>query len=190
MIGSLNYGGGSNGSTWNGRNIARLFTECSDITEIAVHANANRIASLMYYEGGGTNKLTIGRNMGWDTLSIVVMNGTDSCIDSLCIGQNDGYPGIRLGSTNGNNIGIATTATSFSNSSNVNYMVVMVVKSLNHLILQSGGGGYGVLIDTNNYITFNKLLLLNIDQVDRPTVENRIITNGAISSGVFAGDQF
>jgi hypothetical protein len=103
-----------------------------------------------------------------------VDNGNVSCIGTLNVGTNNSYPDIRLGSTNGNNIGIATTATSFSNSSNVNYLVVMVVKSLNHLILQSGGGGYGVLIDTNNYITFNKLLV--------PPVVNDIASNDVFAT--------
>ncbi len=38
----------------NGGNNAGLFMECPDNTEIAVHDHANRIAYLMYYEGGGT----------------------------------------------------------------------------------------------------------------------------------------
>ncbi len=52
----MNYGGGTNCSTWNGKNIAGLLMECSDNTEIAVNDNANRIVSLMYYEGDGTKK--------------------------------------------------------------------------------------------------------------------------------------
>jgi hypothetical protein len=67
------------------------------------------------------------------------MNGIVSCIGSLYMGQNDNHPDIGLGSTHGKNIGIATTAASFSTSSNVNDMVVW---SLNRLILQAGGGGY------------------------------------------------
>ena len=50
----LNYGGGSN---WNGGNVAALLLECADNTEIAVHDNGSRLASLIYYEGGGSNKL-------------------------------------------------------------------------------------------------------------------------------------
>jgi hypothetical protein len=66
------------------------------------------------------------------------------------MGSNNSYPDIRLGSTNGNNIGIATTAAAFSNSSAVNDMVI---RSLNRLILQSGGGGHALLIDSSNNIT-------------------------------------
>ncbi len=56
------------------------------------------------------------------------------------------------------------------------------------LILQSGGGGYGIMIDANNYVYFNKLLSLNIDNVDRSVVENRIFTSGGVLTGVFGGD--
>ncbi len=66
------------------------------------------------------------------------------------MGNNNSYPDLQLGSTNGNNLGIATTAGDFSTSSAVNDMVI---RSLNRLILQSGGGGYGILIDAANNVT-------------------------------------
>ena len=44
------------------------------------------------------------------------------------------------------------------------------------------------MIDANNYVYVNKLLSLNIDNVDRSVVENRIFTSGGTLSGVFAGD--
>jgi hypothetical protein len=53
----------------------------------------------------------------------------------ICMGIDNLYPDIRLGSTNGNNLAIATIAGSFSTSSAVNEMVL---RSLNRLILQSG----------------------------------------------------
>jgi hypothetical protein len=70
------------------------------------------------------------------------------------------YPDIRLGSTNGNNLAIATAAGAFSSSSAVNDMVL---RSLNRLILQSGGGSYGILIDTNNNVNVNGVLSLKTD---------------------------
>jgi hypothetical protein len=57
--------------------------ECADNTEIAVHDSGNRLASLMYYEGGGTNKITIGRDMGWGSISNVSINGNISFINEL-----------------------------------------------------------------------------------------------------------
>jgi hypothetical protein len=42
----------------------------------------------MYYEGGSTNKVTIGRNMGWDTLINIVMNGNISCNGTLDVSGN------------------------------------------------------------------------------------------------------
>jgi hypothetical protein len=72
------------------------------------------------------------------------------------VGNNNSYPDLQLGSTNGNNLGIATTAGAFSTSSAVNDMVI---RSLNRLILQSGGGGYGILIDTSNKVFVNSGIL-------------------------------
>jgi hypothetical protein len=93
---ALNYGGGTN---WNGGNAAGLMMECDNNTEIVVHDNANRLASLMYYEGGATNKLTLGRNMGWDTLSSIVMNGNVSCTGSLGVSTNITCNAITCSST-------------------------------------------------------------------------------------------
>jgi hypothetical protein len=49
--------------------------ECYTNTEIVVHDNNSRLASLMYYEGDTTNSITIGRNMGWEAISSVILNG-------------------------------------------------------------------------------------------------------------------
>ncbi len=51
--------------------------ETLDNTEIAVHDSNNRLASLMYYEGAGTNRITIGRDMGpgWGPIGSLVLNG-------------------------------------------------------------------------------------------------------------------
>jgi hypothetical protein len=68
---NANYGGGNNWST----NTAGLLLECLNNTEIAVHDHGQRLASLMYYEGDGNNRITIGRNMGWDAISNLNLNG-------------------------------------------------------------------------------------------------------------------
>ena len=64
-IGSVaaNFGGGSG---WNG-NTAGFMLECQDNTEIAVHDSGHRVSSLMYYQGGSIDMITIGRDMGWGT---------------------------------------------------------------------------------------------------------------------------
>ena len=69
---NANYGGGTD---WTG-NTAGLLLECLDNTEIAVHDGGNRVTSLMYFEGGSINKITIGRNMYWGTVGNVDINGT------------------------------------------------------------------------------------------------------------------
>ena len=70
---SSDYGGGSN---WN-TNTAAILLECSNNTEIAVHDGGTRVASLMHYEGS-PNRITIGRDMGWGTISSVRMYGSQS----------------------------------------------------------------------------------------------------------------
>jgi hypothetical protein len=70
---SSDYGGGS---SWN-TNTAAILLECANNTEIAVHDGGTRVASLMHYEGS-PNRITIGRDMGWGTISSVRMYGSQS----------------------------------------------------------------------------------------------------------------
>jgi hypothetical protein len=85
-IGSItaNFGGGN---SWNA-NTAGLLLETAANTEIAVHDAGTRITSLMYYEGDATNRITIGRDMGWGTVATVALNG------NVGIGTN--APAVRL----------------------------------------------------------------------------------------------
>ena len=73
------------------------------------------------------------------------------------MGTDNLYPDIRLGSANGNNIAIANPG-GFSTSAQVGDMVI---RSINRLILQSGGGGAAFVIDTANNILVNALTLTN-----------------------------
>ncbi|HYO99128.1 MAG TPA: hypothetical protein VER76_02845 [Pyrinomonadaceae bacterium] len=68
---SANFGGGSG---WNA-NTAGLMLETADNTEIAVHDNVQRLASLLYFEGGAANRITMGRNMGWGQISTIALHG-------------------------------------------------------------------------------------------------------------------
>jgi hypothetical protein len=70
---SASYGGSTR--TWADNNVAGLLLETLNNTEIAVHNHNRRLASLMYYEGGDVNRITIGRNMGNDSLSTLALNG-------------------------------------------------------------------------------------------------------------------
>lgn len=71
-IGSVtkNFGGGTD---WNA-NTAGLLLETLNDTEIAVHDSGTRIASVVRYESA-TNSLTIGRDMGWNAINRVIVNG-------------------------------------------------------------------------------------------------------------------
>ncbi len=84
-----------------------LMMECDNNTEIVVHDNWNRLASLMYYEVNNINTITMGRDMGWGSISSVKITS------KLIVGNNNSYPDLQLGSTNGNNLGIATGAVDF-----------------------------------------------------------------------------
>ncbi|HEX8336859.1 MAG TPA: hypothetical protein VF621_09015, partial [Pyrinomonadaceae bacterium] len=68
---SANFGGGSG---WNA-NTAGLMLEAADNTEIVVHDAGTRLASLMYFEGGAANRMTIGRDMGFGPVGTVSLNG-------------------------------------------------------------------------------------------------------------------
>ncbi|MEZ4959362.1 MAG: tail fiber domain-containing protein [Saprospiraceae bacterium] len=74
-IGDTNkdFGGGT--SQWNS-NTAGLLLETLNNTEIAIHDQANRVVSALYYAGGNTNSLTIGRDMGWGAISKVGIRRT------------------------------------------------------------------------------------------------------------------
>jgi hypothetical protein len=72
-IGSTNarYGGGNG---WNA-STAGLLLEALEYTEIAVHErNHSSLTSLMYYQGDGINKISIGRSMGpaWGVTPVTI----------------------------------------------------------------------------------------------------------------------
>jgi len=76
---SKNFGGSAG---WNA-NTAGLLMECQNNTEIAIHDADTRIASFMYYAGGGTNQFYIGRDMGWGAISQVNFYGNIQIANSL-----------------------------------------------------------------------------------------------------------
>ena len=78
---------------------------------------------------------------------------------------------MDLTTRNRHNLGISTTASAFSTSSAAGDMVL---RSLNRLILQSGGSGYGILIDSSNNTSFSGSINVS------GTVQNkaRIILSG------------
>ena len=91
---SQNYGGGA---AWSG-NTAGLLLETRDNTEIMVHDSGQRLASLLYYEGGGANRISIGRDTGsaaspWGAIGSVILNGN--------VGVGTSTPSARL-EVNGN----------------------------------------------------------------------------------------
>jgi hypothetical protein len=117
--------------------------------------------------------------------------GGITCTGNIYMGTDNSYPNILLGSTEGNNIGIATAAGGFSTSALVNDMVI---RSRYRLILQSGVDKAAIIIGTNSignieYIaktaTGKHIFYINgtstlVDwDVDDCTFFNSITTNGA-----------
>ena len=116
---TLNYGGGYQWTS----SVAQILLECSDNTEIAVHDNGNRLASLMYYQGGaGTTGgiITIGRNMGYNALTSLVLNGALTLANNIWHQSADGISRFyynangttyfHSGNTNGNGFTFRNTA--------------------------------------------------------------------------------
>lgn len=93
-IGSIakDFGGGNN---WTA-NTAGLLFETKANTEIAVHDSNHRVASLMYYEGDAINRITIGRDMAWGSISSLVLNGNVAVNSALGIGPGTTAPVARL----------------------------------------------------------------------------------------------
>jgi hypothetical protein len=85
---NANFGGGSG---WN-TNTAGLLLETMDNTEIVVHDANKRLASLMYYEGGDVNRITIGRSMdpSWGAISTVRVPTSITIGDWTLECRNDG----------------------------------------------------------------------------------------------------
>ena len=95
-----NFGGGAAGWTTNS---AGLLMECMDNTEIAVHDNGARVASIAYYEGA-SNRINIGRDMGWGTISTISLNGNVGIgitpvakLDILNANNNDAFSSVTSG---------------------------------------------------------------------------------------------
>ncbi|NBX66516.1 MAG: hypothetical protein EBQ96_05925, partial [Proteobacteria bacterium] len=98
---AANFGGGS---SWNA-NTAGLMLETLDNTEIAVHDSGHRVASLMYFEGAGNNRITIGRDMGWGAISNMLIRGNVGVGNSITtpVASLDVSGGIKVGNDTGCN---------------------------------------------------------------------------------------
>ena len=127
---------------------------------------------------------SLGGNVGIGTTNPstykLYVNGTtyingNTTINSakLIVGNDNSFPDLQLGSTNGNNLGVATTAGSFSGASAINDLVL---RSLNKLILQSGGGNTpAITITTGNYVgigTNNPSQILQVGDAARLRIAN------------------
>jgi len=142
-----NFGGGSG---WNA-NTAGLLLETATNTEIAVHDSGTRIASLLYYEGDGTNRITLGRDMAWGTIASTILNGNVGISTTTPNGQLDiaknpgnGYlDGIVIGQLNGDNT--ASIQTYIDTGAGGGYGNWGYAGGCCHpLLLQPSGGNVGI----------------------------------------------
>ena len=129
-------------------------------------------STLMYSSRNFHNFYNSSNNL--NTFSIdgsgnATMNG-----GNLIVGNSNSYPNVQLGSTNGHNLGVATIAGAFSTSANAGDLVL---RSLNRLLLQSsGGGGYGILIDSSNNMLCNSTSVNGILNVSGNSNFNNFVT--------------
>jgi hypothetical protein len=84
-IGDINKSFGGESGWRAGGNAAGLLLETQDNTEIAVHDAGSRVASMIHYQGGGANAMTLGRNMGWGPTRVKV--ASELCIGNTCINE-------------------------------------------------------------------------------------------------------
>jgi len=91
----LDYGNSTNWSS----NTAGLLFECSNNTEIVVHDNATRLASLIQYLGDTSNRIIIGRDMGWGAISNIRLSSTTSIINGLT-----GFPSFGSNGSSGDKL--------------------------------------------------------------------------------------
>jgi hypothetical protein len=103
--------------------------------------------------------------IGWN----YVINGTTNylflatensyggyCLNgSLVVGSDNNNPQIQMGSTNGHNLGIASSAGTFSTSASAGDLVL---RSINKLHLQSGTGGASITINSANNVGIGNIV--------------------------------
>jgi hypothetical protein len=139
---ALNYGGGDLWTT----NTSGLLLECSSNTEIAVHDNATRLASCMYYQGDTINQLTIGRDMGYGAIKNVVICGfivgNGSALTALNYNSIINSPDLSVYATNTNVNSLSSNSTLLINGhttqlSNLNSTSTTIFNNLNSLSGQS-----------------------------------------------------
>jgi hypothetical protein len=162
IIGSIgkDYGGGNN---WN-TNTAGFMMECADNTEIMIHDGGTRLASFMYYTGAN-NTFTIGRNAGWGVTQVSIA-GDISITNSCSLSASSPTSFYWNGTTS--LLGRASAIGNYSTSAIVGDIIL---KSTNRLILQSGNGSYGVIIDTSN----------NVQMAGSVTVSGSVSISGTIT---------
>ena len=136
-----------------------LLLECKDTTEIVIHDYGNRLVSAIYY---ANNQLLFGRNITNGVSKCYFKGGFESEANSMITGalkMNGTNPNLYF-SDDASCLGLASTSGAFSSSANAGDLILRS-NGTNALILQSGGGGFGLAINAStNNVSFSGSLLL------------------------------
>ncbi|MEI6312366.1 MAG: hypothetical protein WCP57_08915 [Bacteroidota bacterium] len=180
---TANYGGGS---AWNA-STSGLLMEALDNTEIAVHDAGTRVASLMYFEGAGTNRINIGRDMGWGTISTISMNGnvgigTTGPANKLSV--NGTIEAIDFGASGSQNIKIGDDA--FLSDMDIAHTSALISTTDATIGAMKLGNGSNQIRTSNGTQTgsFGQALNMDFDDLDN-TTKGITIEGGDIESGGF-----
>jgi hypothetical protein len=120
-----------------------------DFLNIVASTTVPRWTIINDFSQNGTNDLRIINAASTNALTIL-QNGLTTINYNLIIGNNNDYPNLQLGSTNGHNLAVATGPTAFSSSSLAGDLVL---RSINNLHLLSGDGAAAITIKkTNNNV--------------------------------------
>ena len=191
----------TNGS-WTGTNTAGLLMECLNNTEIVIHDADKRLVSAIAYYGDTTNRLFIGRAMGWDlgaatpvTISgdLTVGGNINTVGRTLSIGDSGGASTLTLTDIATAAWRLATGGTNLSflcnNASGV-FSSKMVLKNNGNLGIGTSDPGNNILQVGNagrlkiGSGTLDFTLIGTLD-TDADTTNTRIVISGNTRPGSF-----
>ena len=70
ILGSTSYNFNFLNGSWAGSITAGILANCSDDWEFAIHDSGHRVVSPFFFQGAGTNRILMGRDIGWGTTYI------------------------------------------------------------------------------------------------------------------------
>ena len=139
-----NPGNNTSASLWNQANVGPTFSGYQFVVQ------TNGTTERLRIDASGN--VGIGITNPSQKLHI---NGDTTINGKFIVGNNNSYPDFQLGSANGYNIAIATTAGAFSSSAQAGDMVIRSIETKRLILQSNGGGGAGIIIDSANNTTIS-----------------------------------